>query len=382
MQLFESIANEGAATAMRITRLVVWQVPLTSYVPYHMADKKTCDTVTSILLRVDTSEGISGWGEVCPIPHYLPAYAEGVRPALEYLAPVIIGADPIGPEALMSRVDSWLQGHAYAKSALDLALWDITGKVAKLPLYALLGGRQMARIPLYHSITCIAPDEMAVIAREAQADGMTQFQVKLGADINWEADVARLRLVREAVGMGPLVYGDWNCAASRLDATRVGKAVAAYDIMLEQPCATLEECAAVRAATGLPMKIDENAHDTASLLRAYDLGCMDAVALKLSKSGGLSAVRRLRDLCLHLGPQMCIEDTWGSDVTTGAILHLAASTPSSRIMNTCDLSGYVTPRLDTHTPNRNSGHIAPPEAPGIGVNPDAERLGQPAAIIS
>ncbi|MDX8457047.1 enolase C-terminal domain-like protein [Mesorhizobium sp. VK9D] len=367
---------------MRIKRLVVWQVPLTSHVPYHMAGGKTCDTVTSILLRVDTDKNISGWGEVCPIPHYLPAYAEGVLPALEYLAPIAIGADPIGPEALMGRVDSWLQGHVYAKSALDLALWDITGKVAKLPLYALLGGRQMARIPLYQSITCIAPDEMAIIARGAQAEGMAQFQVKLGADNNWEADVARLRLVREAVGMGPLVYGDWNCGASRLEATRVGKAIATYDIMLEQPCATLEECAAVRAATGLPMKIDENAHDMASLLQAYDLGCMDAVALKLSKSGGLSATRRLRDLCLHLGPRMCIEDTWGSDVATGALLHLAASTPSSRIMNTCDLSGYVAPRLDPYAPARSGGRIAPPAGPGIGVNPDPEALGQPAAIIN
>lgn len=366
---------------MKIKRLVVWEVPLTSHVAYHMAGGKTCDVVTSILLRVDTDEGVSGWGEVCPIPHYLPAYAEGVRPALEYMAPVVIGADPVGPEALMSRADSWLQGHPYAKSVLDVALWDITGKAAKLPLYTLLGGRQTASMPLYHSITCIAPDEMARIARDAHDQGMRQFQVKLGTDTNWEADVARLLLVREAVGPGPLVYGDWNCGATRLDATRVGKAVATADIMLEQPCATLEECAAVRAATGLPMKIDENGHDVGSLLHAYNLGCMDALALKLSKSGGLSTLRRLRDLCLHLGPKMCIEDTWGSDVTTGALLHLAAATPAARLMNTCDLSGYVSPRVDPGAPVRRAGEISPPEGLGIGVNPDLEVLGQPATII-
>ncbi|ESY10742.1 MULTISPECIES: enolase C-terminal domain-like protein [unclassified Mesorhizobium] len=366
---------------MKITRLVVWEVALTSHVAYHMAGGKTCDTVTSVMVRVDTDEDISGWGEVCPIPHYLPAYAEGVRPALEYMAPVIIGADPIGPEALMTKLDAWLQGHVYAKSALDLALWDITGKAAKLPLYALLGGRQALRMPLYHSITCTAPDEMARIAREAFAEGMRQFQVKLGTDNNWESDVARLQQVREAVGPGPLVYGDWNCGATRLDATRVGKAVASLDIMLEQPCATLEECAAVRAATGLPMKIDENGYDSGSLLKAYNLGCMDAVALKLSKSGGLSALRRLRDLCLHLGAKMCIEDTWGSDVTTGALLHLAAATPVSRLLNTCDLSGYVAPRLDAGAPARIGGEISPPDGPGIGVNPDPDVLGQSRVVI-
>lgn len=366
---------------MKITRLTIWEVPLTSHVTYHMAGGKTCDTVTSVLLRVDTDAGVTGWGEVCPIPHYLPAYAEGVKPALAYLAPVLIGADPVGPEAVMTLADNWLQGHVYAKSALDMALWDITGKVANLPLNALLGGRQAADMPLYHSITCVAPDEMARIAKEAQAEGMTQFQVKLGADSNWQADVARLRLVREAVGDGPLVYGDWNCGATRLDATRVGRAVADLDIMLEQPCATLEECAAVRSATGLPMKIDENGHDTASLLQAYNLGCMDAVALKLSKFGGLSATRRARDLCVHLGARMCIEDTWGSDVTTAALLHLAASTPERNVMNTCDLSHYVGPRLDPAAPVRRNGRIAPPEGPGLGVNPDPDTLGQPVAVI-
>ncbi len=366
---------------MKITRLTLWEVPLTSHVAYHMAEGKTCDTVTTVILRVDTDAGVEGWGEVCPIPHYLPAYAEGVRPALEYLAPVLIGADPVGPEALMARADAWLQGHPYAKSALDMALWDITGKVAGLPLHVLLGGRQMADMPLYHSITCVAPEEMARIAREAQAQGITQFQAKLGADNDWQADVARLRLVREAVGPGPIVYGDWNCGATRLDATRVGRAVMGLDVMLEQPCATLEDCAAVRAATGLPMKLDENAQDTATLLKAHALGCTDAVAIKLSKFGGLSASRRARDLCLHLGAKMCVEDTWGSDITTAALLHLAASTPAARLLNTCDLSGYVHPRIDPDAPARRNGRIAPPEGPGLGVRPDLDLLGAPVAVI-
>ncbi len=366
---------------MKITRITIWEVPLTSHVVYHMAAGKTCDVVPTTLLRVDTDAGSSGWGEVCPIPHYLPAYAGGVRPALEYLAPVLIGADPVGPEALMARANAYLQGHVYAKSAFDIALWDITGKVAGLPLFSLLGGRQSQDMPVYHSISCIAPDDMARIAREEHATGVNQFQVKLGADGDWQTDIARLRLVREAVGSGPLVYGDWNCGATQLDAIRVGRAVADLDVMLEQPCATLEECAAVRAATGLPIKIDENAYDTASLLHAHALGCMDTVTLKLSKFGGLSPLRRARDLCLHLGPSMCIEDTWGSDVTTAAVLHLAAATPAARVMNACDLSAYVSPRLAPDAPVRDNGRIAPPQGTGLGVTPDIDQLGQPITII-
>lgn len=377
--ILSQCTDKGAE--VKITKLAVWHVPLTSHEAYYMADGKTCDTVESVVLRVETDAGVFGWGEVCPIPHYLPAYAGGVASALNDMLPVLIGADPVGVEALMARADAHLQGHNYAKSALDIALWDITGRVAGLPLHALLGGRQAADMPLYHSITCVEPEEMARMADHAQREGMRQFQAKLGASGDWTTDVDRLKAVREAVGQGPLVYGDWNCGATSLDATRVGRAVGQLDIMLEQPCAEIEDCARVRAATGLPMKLDENAHDTRSLLSGHAQGCMDAVALKLSKFGGLSATRRARDLCLYLGAKMCVEDTWGSDITTAALLHLAASTPPARLMNTCDLSGYVAPRLAPTAPVRAQGRIAPPGGAGLGITVDEAALGEPDVIL-
>jgi L-alanine-DL-glutamate epimerase-like enolase superfamily enzyme len=367
---------------MKITHITAWVVPLTSHQTYYMAGGKTCDTVDSVVLRLDTDEGLVGWGEVCPIPHYLAAYANGVIPAIAEMAPVLIGADPVGPEALMYKLNTHLIGHDYAKSAIDIALWDITAKAANLPLYTLLGGRQAQDMPLYHSITCVEPDEMARMAKDAYDSGIRQFQVKLGADNNWQTDAARLAMVRKAVGGGPLVYGDWNNVGTQLDCTRVARAVADLDIMLEAPCPTLEECAAVRAASGLPMKMDELAFDTASLLQAYKLGVMDAVALKLSKFGGLSAMRRARDLCMHLGARMCIEDTWGSDITTCALLHLAASTESRNLLNTCDLSGYVGPRIDLNAPTRKNGRITPPTGIGLGVSPNIEVLGQQVASFN
>lgn len=362
---------------MKISRITLWSVGLTSHETYYMAEGKTCDTVTSHILCLETDTGLKGWGEVCPIPHYLPAFAGGVPSAVEEMAPEILGVTPFGVDAPMHKLDGFLQGHSYAKSIVDMALWDLFGKATGQPLYALLGGRTRADMPLYHSITCIAPDDMARIAREAYASGIRQFQVKLGVDADWQADTERLTKVREAVGQGPLVYGDWNCGATKLQATRNGRAVAHLDVMLEQPCKTLEDCAAVRQATGLPMKIDESAFDLASLMRAYELGVLDAVALKLSKFGGLSAMRRARDLTVHLGAEICAECTWGSDVVTAASLHFAASTPQGALMNTCDLSSYVGPRLAPDCPTRNQGRIAPPEGPGLGVTPDLDRLGTP-----
>ena len=367
---------------MKITSLSIYEVPLTSHVTYNMADGKTCDTVSSIVLQIETDQGITGWGEVCPIPHYLPAYAHGVAPAIAEMSSELLGANPLDGEALMLKLDAHLQGHVYAKSAVSIALYDILGKVSQQPLYRLLGGMVQSSLPLYHSITCVDPEDMAEMAKEAYAKGMRQFQVKLGADQNNQADIARLRLVREAVGAGPLVYGDWNCGATSLNAIRVARAVNDLDLMLEQPCATLEECASVKRATGLPMKIDENAHDTASLLKAYDLGILDAVALKLSKFGGIGACRRARDLCLHLGAMMCIEDTWGSDLATFAAVHLGASTKSSNLLNVCDLSGYVGPRFDASAPERAEGRITLPDAPGIGVTPSPDVLGTPISVLN
>ncbi|WP_417599793.1 mandelate racemase/muconate lactonizing enzyme family protein [Pararhodobacter oceanensis] len=362
---------------MKVNRITLWSVDLTSHDTYYMAEGKTCDTVKTHVLCLDTDTGLKGWGEVCPIPHYLPAFADGVPSALQDMAPEILGITPTGIDAPMRKLDGFLQGHLHAKSIVDMALWDLYGKVTGLPLYALLGGRSCRDIPLYHSITCIAPEDMARIAKEAYATGIRQFQVKLGADADWQADAERLIRVREAVGDGPLVYGDWNCGATKLQATRTGRAVAHRDIMLEQPCKTLEDCAAVRQATGLPMKIDESAYDLASLMRAAELGVLDAVALKLSKFGGLSAMRRARDLAVHLGAEICAECTWGSDIVTAAALHFAASTPQAALLNTCDLSSYVSPRIAPGCPTRKMGRIAPPEGAGLGVTPDMDILGPP-----
>ena len=312
---------------------------------------KTCATVDSMVLRIDTDQDVSGWGEVCPIPHYLPSYARGVAPAIEELAPVLLGGDPIGVDAIARKCRSWLLGHPYVQSVIDIALWDLTGKACGLPVFTLLGGRQSEDFPLYHSITCIAPEDMAAIAADAVAGGMRQIQVKLGADANWEADVARLRKVRECCWVRDLSSTATGIAAPAGWMRRGLDGPSAISIScLNSPVRRLRSAQPSARRPGCRMKLDETAHDTASLMKAYELGCMDAVALKLSKFGGISDLRRARDLCLHFGAKMCIEDTWGSDIATAAALHVAASTPPQAILNVCDLSGYVHPRLDPDAP--------------------------------
>ena len=119
---------------MKIIRLSLWHVPLTSHATYHMAAGKSCDTVETVVVRLDTDAGVNGWGEVCPIPHYLPAYARGVGPALTEMAPVILGADPVGPEAVMAKADAWLSAVNTPRSIALLSKFRmiaVTAKTAK-----------------------------------------------------------------------------------------------------------------------------------------------------------------------------------------------------------------------------------------------------------
>ncbi|MEM7432122.1 MAG: mandelate racemase/muconate lactonizing enzyme family protein [Pseudomonadota bacterium] len=361
---------------MKISAIDVYRVPLTSHETYYMSDGKTCATVDTMVIKVSTDVGIVGWGEVCPIPHYLPAYANGVIPVIAELEEVLIGADPRGAESLIRRCDWALQDHRYAKSALDIAFWDITAKAADMPLHALLGGKLVDTVLTYHSITCTDPARMADIAREHLGDGIRQFQVKIGSDDNWQRDVERIAAVREAVGDEPIVYADWNGGTTPVEAIQVGHAVKDLQVMLEEPCGSIPANAEVRRNTLLPMKLDESAHDTRSLLDGSAAGCMDVVALKLSKFGGLSALRRARDLCLHLKTKMVIEDTWGSDIATAAAVHLAMTVPPKFVFNVCDLSGYVSPHIATDGPLRNNGELTIGDAPGLGISIDESALGE------
>src|SRR6476620_7890585 len=109
--------------------------------PYHLSRGRLFERFDSTFIRIDTDEGITGWGEVCPWgSSYLPAFPGGVRAALSEVAPQLIGQDPQRPDVLMRYIDAILAGHIYAKAAVDFAIWDIMGKAAGRPIYELLGG--------------------------------------------------------------------------------------------------------------------------------------------------------------------------------------------------------------------------------------------------
>src|SRR5215203_3342466 len=128
---------------MRILAIRAYQIDLPLHEgSYKWSGGNTVSVFDSTVVSVETDAGITGWGEVCPLgPAYLAAYAAGVRAGLAELAPHLIGENPTALSQLNRRMDAALKGHPYVKSAVDMACWDILGKVANLPVCTLLGGR-------------------------------------------------------------------------------------------------------------------------------------------------------------------------------------------------------------------------------------------------
>ena len=108
---------------------------------------------------------------------------------------------------------------------------------------------------------------------------------------------------------------------------------------------------------------------------------MDLVNIKIGKLGGLTKARQARDLCVSLGLGLTIEDTWGGDIVTAAIAHLAHSTPEQNRYTATDFNSYVTKPIAEGAPRRHEGRMAAPEAPGLGVEPIAEALGEPVFTV-
>jgi cis-L-3-hydroxyproline dehydratase len=349
---------------------------------YVMSGGREVAALPSTVVRLVTDEGAEGWGEVCPLgTTYLPAFADGARAALRAMAPALLGADPrqLGPVG--ERLDQALAGHAYAKSPIDIACWDLLGQAAGCPLATLLGGRRQDRYPLYFAVPLGAPADMAAYAAARRAEGIHRFQLKVGGRPH--EDFARVRRVLEATGDDDVVIADANGGWALQDAIVAARLLDPLPrLYLEQPCATLEECLAVRRHTTLPMVLDEVITDVPSLLRAAAAGGLEAFNLKISKVGGLTKARLLRDLAESLGLRVTIEDTWGGDLVTAAVSHLAASTPARALFTVSFMNDWVKEHLCGYEPRSHGGIGQAPSGPGLGVRVDRALLGSPLFTVA
>ena len=361
---------------MNISKISVFQVDLPLHEgSYNWSGGKSVQVFDSTIVRIETDEGITGHGEVCPLgPVYLPAYAEGARAGIQVLAPALLGQNPTQLAKLNRHMDATLKGHPYVKSALDIACWDILGQATGQPVCNLLGGRYGDDFLLYRAISQEAPEAMAGKVAGYRAEGYRKFQLKVGGDP--ETDIERIRAVSAQLQRGDVLIADANTGWLMHQAARVVRAVRDIDVYIEQPCETFEECYSIRKMSDHPFVLDESIDGLPILLRANSLQAMDVVNIKISKFGGLTKARQARDLCVSLGIAMTIEDSWGGDIITAAISHLAHSTPAELLFSSTDFNSYVTVSTANDAPQRNNGRLAASTAPGLGITPKMEVLGQ------
>ncbi len=277
-------------------------------------------------------------------------------------------------------MDAALKGHPYVKSAIDMAAWDILGKVARLPVCSLLGGRYGEDFGLYRAISQQAPGQMAASVASYREQGYRRFQLKVGGDP--DEDIERIRTVASILQPGDKLIADANTGWLMHEAARVVRAVRDVDVYIEQPCLSYDECLTIRWRTDHPLVLDEVIDGVDVLLRGHADHAMDVVNLKISKLGGLTKARQARDLCVSLGIAMTIEDSWGGDIVTAAIAHLAHSTPPELLFTSTDFNSYVTVSIAEGAPRRKDGRMAASHAPGLGITPRPEVLGDPVLEIS
>jgi L-alanine-DL-glutamate epimerase-like enolase superfamily enzyme len=366
---------------MKISRIFAHRVELPLCEgSYSWSGGKSVAIFDSTIVGVETHDGLIGYGEVCPLgPAYLPAYAEGARAGLRELAPHLIGMDPRELTKLNGRMDAAMKGHPYAKSGIDIACWDILGQATKLPICVLMGGRFGDGIRLYRAISQQSPEQMAAKVGGYREEGYSRFQLKVGGDP--DVDIDRIRAVRDVLSPSDRLVADANTGWTQHEAMRVVRAVRDVDVYIEQPCLRYEECLAIRRNTDHPFILDESIDGIDMLLRANSDLAMDVVNLKISKLGGLTRTIQLRDLCVRLGIAMTLEDSWGGDIATAAIAHLAHSTPEEFRFSSTDFNSYVTLSTAEGAPQRQNGMMAASSLPGLGIKPRMDVLGKPVMSV-
>ena len=368
---------------MKITRITVYQSDLPLEHPYWLSGGRLkFECLDATFVKIETDAGITGWGEGTPWGHtYVPAHGPGIRAGIETMASFVLGLDPRRVLDVERAMDLALPGHLYSKSPIDMACWDIAGKVAGLPIADLMGGGSRTPRPIASSVGAKTVEETREVIERYRDRGYVAHSVKIGGDV--ERDVARIRDVESIRLPGEIVLYDVNRGWTRQQALRVMQATEDLKVMFEQPGETLDDIAAIRPLHSAPVSVDESLVTLQDAARIARDGLAEVFGIKLNRVGGLTRAARMRDIALAHGIDMFVMATGGSVLADTEALHLAATIPdinchavwACQDMLTVDIAGGRGPR-------NTAGHMHLPEEPGLGVEPDEDCLGDPVAVYA
>jgi L-alanine-DL-glutamate epimerase-like enolase superfamily enzyme len=357
---------------VRITGVEIVPVKLPLLEPF-VVSYGTFPDLATVLVRLETDEGLTGWGEGTPDPHVTGETFEGVVATLRLLAPALLGHDPLDRSTAMRLLKSRVVGVPTAKAALDIALHDLAGRVAGLPVWTLLGGRAREALSISRVISLKSPEAMAIDANQFVAAGFRTVKLKVGDAHDIRGDVRRVAAVREAVGpdigIKIDVNGGWRTAGAAVGAVR---GIAAYDPeYVEQPVdrRDLEGMAEVRRLGGVQVMADEAVLDAHDALQAVRLRACDLINIKLMKCGGLLAALALDAVAETAGVGCQIGTMVESSVASAAGLHLALALHNAA---TVEMGGPIMLAEDVGDLRAyyEQHRVTVPAGPGLGVEPE------------
>ena len=332
-----------------------------------------------LLVKVHTDEGIVGIGEASCTPRWSGEdQVTGAHLIHTYLEPLLVGEDPVEVEDLEKKFRLAFAGNYFSRAAVEMALWDIAGKVEDQPLYEVLGGKVREFVPTKWSVSGVEPEQAAEIARWAVAQGFKAMKVKVG--IEPDGDVARVKAVREAVGLqiklGVDANGGWSPAVAIATIHRLREFGICF---AEQPIPPelSAELAEVRRAVPVPLIADESVFTLKDARLLAALNAADVFSIYVGKAGGIAAAMKIAHFTQRAGLKCTVGSNLELGVGSAAMVHLAlASRGVTAEEFPCDIIGpffYQDDIVRAPLPIQ-PGEARAHDQPGLGVELDEEKV--------
>lgn len=343
---------------------------------YGLSGGRRYTELASTVVKVTATDGTCGYGEASTMGgDYLDGFLAGTQATVHELAPVVLACDPLQALPLVRAMDRALRGQHPGKAAIDMAMWDLRGRLLGVPVAVLLGGIAQTDLPAFAAVSVGDVRATADAAEALWHAGHRHLQVKVGDDP--ASDARRVHAVLDVIGSPDYLSLDANRGWTTGQALRFARAVAEVDCWLEQPCGSLAELARVSAATSHPLVLDEGAVTSRDVIEAAARGCADAVNIKPVRVGGLTNAARMRDVATAAGLQMTIDEPMGGALASAGVAHLGASVDPERLLAVSYLGEHGA--ADGGADLR-GGRVRLPVGPGLGVTPDPAALGIPVFV--
>jgi muconate cycloisomerase len=334
-----------------------------------------------VLVRVSDDAGRVGLGEASVTSVWSGETQAGtIALVRDVLAPLVVSADPFDSEWIGRRLDRAAFGNSFAKAALEMALLDLQGRTLGVPVYKLLGGRDLPPeggdpgIRLKFVVGAVEPELAAERARRMTERGWRAIKVKVGRHEHPRADVERLRAVRQAIGPDVFLSVDANGGYTVEQAVWAARRFEGLDVALfEQPTRRGDHVAMaeVRRRSGIPVMADESVFTPHDALEVIRHGAADVLSLYPGKHGGVRATQYIARLAEAAGVPCTIGSNLEREVATAAMAHVTVATPNllcERFPG--DLIGplYFERPLSAAPLRYAADRLFVPEGPGLGVD--------------